>query len=78
MNFAVYTKPGCPFCDRIKEVLSSKNLNYQEYSLNNHFTREQFYDQFGQGSTFPQVIMDDIHIGGCTDSIKYLHGKGLI
>lgn len=78
MNFAVYTKPGCPFCDRIKEVLSTKNLNYREYVLNQHFTKEQFYTQFGQGSTFPQVIMNDTNLGGCVDSIKYLHEQGII
>lgn len=78
MNFAVYTKPGCPFCDRIKEVLSAKNLNYREYVLNQHFTREQFYTQFGTGSTFPQVIMNDQNLGGCVDSIKYLHEQGII
>jgi glutaredoxin 3 len=78
MNFAVYTRPGCPYCDRIKEVLASKKLNYREYILNQHFTKEQFYTQFGQGSTFPQVIMDDKNLGGCVDSIKYLHEQGII
>jgi glutaredoxin len=78
MNFAVYTRPGCPYCDRIKEVLTVKGLNFQEYVLNRDFNKEQFYTQFGQGSTFPQVLMNDKNLGGCTDSIKYLHEQGII
>ena len=35
-----------------------------------------FYGQFGQGSTFPQVVLNDTQkIGGCTETVKYLRGK---
>jgi glutaredoxin len=78
MKFAVYTKTGCPYCDKIKTVLSAKGYNYAEYILDRDFTREQFYSQFGQGSTFPRVILDDKVLGGCTESVQYLMSKGLI
>jgi glutaredoxin 3 len=78
MNFAVYTRVGCPYCDKIKQVLSGKGYNYAEYVLDNHFNREQFYAQFGQGSTFPQVILNDVVLGGCTESVQYLRTQGLI
>ena len=42
------------------------------YTLNEDFTREQFYQEFGEGSTFPQIIMNDQRLGGCSDTIKYL------
>ena len=78
MKFAVYTRIGCPYCDKIKQVLSLKGYSYAEYVLERDFTREQFYSQFGQGTTFPQVIMDDKVLGGCTESVQYLRSKGLI
>jgi glutaredoxin len=78
MNLAIYTKPGCPYCDKIKQVFDSKNWNYAEYVLNKDFDKDAFYGQFGQDSTFPQVIMKDLKLGGCTESIMYFRAKGML
>lgn len=78
MNFAVYTRTGCPYCTQIKQVLAGKNLNFQEYVLDRDFTRDAFYDQFGTGTTFPQVIMDGKNLGGCTDTVKFLRENNLV
>jgi glutaredoxin len=78
MMFQVYTRPGCPYCTQVKQVLSAKGLNYQEQVLNSHFTRDDFYREFGNGSTFPQVIMDGKKLGGCTDTVRYLKEQNLI
>lgn len=78
MKFTVYSKNGCPYCDKVKEVLKLANLDHVVYTLDDHFTREQFYEEFGQGSTFPQVIMDDKHLGGCVDTVRYLQEQKII
>ena len=57
-NFAVYTKPGCPYCTKIKQVLEGKGFSYREYQLDKDFDRESFYGEFGEGSTFPQVLLN--------------------
>ena len=57
MNFAVYSKEGCPYCDKIKEVFKGKSISYREYILDHHFSRRAFYDEFGDGATFPQVLL---------------------
>ena len=77
MNFQVYTRTGCPYCTKIKQVLQGKGYSFTEKQLNRDFTREQFYSQFGPGSTFPQVTMNDISLGGCTNTIKYLQEKDI-
>ena len=46
-NTAIYTRDGCPYCTKIKEVYKSKGWVYAEYKLNTNFTREQFYNEFG-------------------------------
>ena len=56
MNFTVYSKEGCPYCTKIVQVLQLAELRYVEYKLDRDFDREAFYGQFGQGSTFPQVV----------------------
>ena len=72
MNFTVYSKNGCPYCEKIKQVLDLTNQTYVSYTLDVDFTKEQFYSEFGEGSTFPQVICEDQKLGGCTDTIKFL------
>ena len=79
MKFTVYSKDGCPYCSKIKQVLELANLENKIYTLNEDFTRDQFYSEFGHGSTFPQVVMDDkIHLGGCTETVKYLKEQSII
>lgn len=82
MNFTVYSKHGCPYCTKVIQVLgalsASKGFSVREYSLNADFTKEEFYKEFGEGSTFPQVVMNDTHLGGCSDTVKYLQENKLL
>lgn len=78
MKFAVYSKDGCPYCEKIKNVLDLTKSNYVVYNLETDFSREQFYNEFGEGSTFPQVICDDKKLGGCVDTIKFLKEQQII
>lgn len=79
MKFTVYSKEGCPFCEKIKTVLELAQFEYVVYTLNENFDREQFYSEFGEGSTFPQVVLNDNqHLGGCTDTVKYLKENNLV
>lgn len=71
-NFTVYSKDGCPYCTKVEQVLQLSELQHVVYKLGRDFTREEFYQEFGSGSTFPQVVVDDKKIGGCSDTIKYL------
>ena len=78
MKFTVYSKESCPYCEKVKKVLELTNLQYVVYTLGEDFTKEQFYSEFGEGSTFPQVIVNDQHIGGCTDTVQYLKEQNLV
>jgi len=78
MKFTVYSKDGCPYCTKVQQVLELANLQHVIYKLNNEFTKEEFYAEFGEGSTFPQVIVNDQHIGGCTDTVQYLKEQNLV
>jgi len=72
MKFTVYSKNNCPYCSKIKDVLSLTKQDFVVYTLDEDFDKNQFYSEFGNGSTFPQVICDDKKLGGCTDTIKFL------
>lgn len=78
MKFTVYSKENCPYCSKVKEVLKLINVDFVVYTLDEQFSKEEFYSEFGNGSTFPQVVINDQHIGGCTDTIKYLKENNLV
>jgi glutaredoxin len=78
MKFTVYSKEGCPYCTKVEQVLQLTQLQYVLYKLNEDFTREEFYSEFGEGSTFPQVVADDKHIGGCAETVLYLKEQNLV
>ena len=77
-NFTVYSREGCPYCEKIKEVMQLAKLQHRVYDLGTDFTREEFYSQFGYGSTFPQVVVDNKNLGGCIDAVKYLREQKII
>lgn len=76
--YTIYTKDDCPYCDKVKQVLNMLNQSYREYELGVDFTREEFYNEFGEGSTFPRVLYNDTLIGGCSETVKYLKEQKLI
>ena len=78
MNFAVYSKDNCPYCYKVKSVLELTGSNFVVYTLGEDFTKEEFYAEFGEGSTFPQVICDDKKLGGSVDTIKFLKEHQLV
>lgn len=79
MKFTVYSKDGCPYCSKIEQVLQLTNLEHVVYKLGDHFDREAFYSEFGEGSTFPQVILNDQQqLGGCTDTVRYLQEQNIV
>ncbi len=78
MTIIVYSRTGCPYCDKIKSVLEQRNLEYTLQELDVDFVREEFYEEFGVGATFPQVVLDGQKLGGCTDTVKYMVENQLI
>jgi len=82
MTFTIYSKRGCPYCDKIKNILDDLSerkgypILYRE--LGSDFTRQEFWEQFGMGSTFPQVVMGEKNLGGCIDTVKYLSENKLL
>ena len=78
MNFTVYSREGCPYCTKIKELLQLAKLNHVIYKLDRDFDRPSFYEQFGQGSTFPQVTLNGTNLGGCTEPVQYLKENKLV
>ena len=78
MNFTIYSKEGCSYCEKAKKLLDLAKVEYRVYKLDTDFTKEQFISEFGYGSSFPRILADDKLIGGCLDTFRYLEEKNLV
>ena len=76
--FLIYSKSNCPYCYKVKQVIEMTGNRFVEYSLDRDFTKQEFYDKFGEGSTFPQVLHNDKKLGGCVDTIKFLREEKIL
>ena len=78
MKFTVYSKDGCPYCEKVKKLLNLTEQDHVVYNLGDDFTRQEFYNTFGEGSTFPQVVCDGKNLGGCIDTLGFLREQKII
>ena len=77
-NFTVYTMDGCSYCEKVQEVLREADQKFVTYKIDKDFTRDSFYGEFGEGSTFPQVVLNGEKLGGCRDTARYLKENSII
>ena len=67
--------------EQIKTLSSNteeQEFNFVEYKLDQHFDRNAFYEEFGTGKTFPQVVCNGVKLGGCTETVKYLKEHNMV
>tara|TARA_R100000005_G_C4990223_1_gene197720 strand:+ start:1751 stop:1987 length:237 start_codon:yes stop_codon:yes gene_type:complete len=78
MKFTIYSMDGCPYCTKIVQVMQLAEQKYVEYKLNRDFTVDEFYAEFPEGTSFPQVLADYEKIGGCVETIKFLKEQSIL
>ena len=75
-SIEIYTRPGCGYCSAAKSLLTRKKVAFTELDVaRDPAFREQMFDRAGAGSTFPQIFIDKIHVGGC-DELYALDREG--
>lgn len=68
---SLFTKVGCPFCARAKEMLKEKGLVFEEITLGKDVTTRGLRAVTG-ATTVPQVFIDGKLIGGSESLAAYL------
>jgi glutaredoxin-like protein len=71
LNVTVFTRPGCPFCARAKEMLTEDGIAYEELVLNRDYT-EQTLRAVANATSVPQVFVDGEKVGGSDDLEDWL------
>jgi glutaredoxin 3 len=71
----MYVTGWCPYCQRAKALLSTKNLVVNEINVDDDAGfREEMIARSGR-RTVPQIFIGETHVGGC-DDLFALEGSG--
>ncbi|MEZ9523324.1 glutathione peroxidase [Enterovibrio norvegicus] len=70
-SITVFSKPGCPFCAKAKQLLIDNKLQFEEVILGQDATTVSLRAVTGR-STVPQVFIGGKHIGGSEELETYL------
>jgi len=74
-HIVMYSKSWCPYCERARNLLSSKGASYVEIDVEvQPEQREEMIRRSGR-RTVPQIFIGERHIGG-SDDIHELDAAG--
>lgn len=68
---SIFTKPGCPFCLKAKELLTNNGYAYEEIVLGTNASLTSLKAITGR-DTVPQIFIDNKHIGDSDELAAYL------
>jgi glutaredoxin 3 len=63
----VYVSDWCPYCQRAKGLLSSKNVVFSEINVEDDVKLREEMIARSDRRTVPQIFIGDKHVGGCDD-----------
>ncbi len=76
MSVTIYTRSFCGYCDRALRLLNEKGVTFHQIDAGmNPAKKKEMIQRANGGSTFPQIFVDDMHVGGCEELLS-LDRKG--
>lgn len=73
----IYTKGYCPYCQRAKDLLKIKGVDFTEYEVSDDPDKEQEMRTRSGRRTVPEIFINDRLIGGC-DELFNLDERGAL
>ncbi|WP_353644588.1 glutaredoxin 3 [Mesorhizobium sp. WSM2239] len=68
VDVTIYTRMMCGYCTAAKRLLDRKGVSYTEHDASfSPELRREMIDRANGGSTFPQIFVGNVHVGGCDD-----------
>lgn len=66
----IYTRAFCGYCARALALLRDKGVAIEEYDLTmGGPQRAEMIERAHGRATFPQIFIDNVHVGGCDDLV---------
>jgi len=67
VDVTIYTRMACGYCSAAKRLLQNKGVAFTEHDASfSPELRSQMIARAGR-STFPQIFVGNVHVGGCDD-----------
>ncbi|WP_026616283.1 glutaredoxin 3 [Ensifer aridi] len=67
-SVVIYTRQFCGYCTRAKKLLESKAVDFIEHDATfDPGLRQEMIEKSKGGRTFPQIIINDVPVGGCDE-----------
>ncbi|MCT4657157.1 MAG: glutaredoxin 3 [Cohaesibacter sp.] len=66
-DVVIYTRKMCGFCTAAKKLLNDKGVAFREHDATFDFDVKQEMIKKSGRKTFPQIFINDEHVGGCDD-----------
>ena len=74
LDATIFTRKGCEHCVRAKQALQNADIAFEELKLNRDFSDRTLRAVSG-ATTFPQIFINGIHIGGADDLESWLQER---
>jgi glutaredoxin len=74
MKVIIWSKYNCNQCDQAKTLLSQHDIQFEERKIGDGYTREELLEVIPTARSVPQILIDDVVIGGLTELKAYLNG----
>ena len=74
MNAKVYSTSTCTWCDRVVKNLTDSGIEVEKIDISGDkkLFKQMSEDVGKKVSTVPQVIVDDVYIGGYTETERFI------
>lgn len=59
MSLVIYTKPGCPYCDKARDFYQENNIEFTEYDAQNDKERQKEMLEFSDGNIVVPCIVEN-------------------
>ena len=70
MQIKIYTKAYCSYCYAAKNLLTKRELAFEEIEISGNFKAEQEMRDLTGGTTVPQILINGTPIGGFTELVE--------
>ena len=72
MKAVIWSKPSCVYCDKAKQLMKVKGIEYEEKNIADGHKIQDLLELVPNARTMPQIWLNEEHIGGFFELEKKL------
>lgn len=70
MRLIIYSKPACPNCETVKNILKTKNVQYETRDVTVPGIKEELLSRLPDARSVPQIFDADEWVGNSPQQVK--------